>query len=201
MRVSIICLLLTVLAACTVILEPEDKPTVDVVAVAEAPADNEIVLATTALADSLFDVAGLISPDSNIAVGTFGQIDTLALSANDSQEIKQLSRQIQEGLKIQLARKRIRVVEFRLRNSIALKPGQDMMLSRELDQIQQHHDIDYFLTGTLSELPNGVIINAQLVDVQSKQIVTAATKTLSADYWHGPSASTVSNNMIYRGEK
>lgn len=202
MRVSIICLLLPILAACTVVMEPEHKETAELVApTVMPPKENEVVAVVNALANSLFDTPGLITPDANIAVGTFGMVDTLSLSQSDSSAIKNLSMQIQESLKTQLARKKIKVIEFRLRNTIALKKGQDMMLSRELEQIQQRHDIDYFLTGTLSQQPSVVIVNAQLVDVETKQIVTAATKTLSANFWSGSSASTVSNKMIYRSDK
>jgi len=202
MRVSIICLLLTVLAGCTVVFEPEDQQPMPVASAEdEQPRENEMVVAITSLANTMFDVPNLILPDDNVAVGTFGRIDSLSLGANDSVALRTLSMQIQEGLKIQLARKQIRVIEYRLRNTIALKAGQDVMLSRELSQIQQHHDIDYFLTGTLTEQPNGVIVNAQLVHVQSKQIVAAATQAVPASYWHGASASSISNHMIYRGDK
>lgn len=202
MRVSIICLLLTVLAACTVVLEPENKQTDEMVTpIVAEPQENEMVAVVKVLANSLFDTPDLITADANIAVGTFGKIDTLSLSPNDSSAIKNLSMQIQAGLKAQLARKKIKVIEFRLRNTIALQSGQDVMLSRDLEQIKQRHDIDYFLTGTLTEQPAGVIINAQLVDVETKQIVTAATETISANYWSGSAASTISKQMIYRSEK
>jgi|GEM_PF-5276494 len=202
MRVSIICLLLPILAACTVVLEPENKHAVDAVTVLpEQPRDNEMVVAVRSLANAMFDVPNLISTDDRIAVGTFGRIDSLNLDGNDSVAFRTLSLQIQEGLKAQLARRNINVVEYRLRNTIAIKAEQDVMLSRELSKVQQHHDIDYFLTGTLTEQPNGVIVNAQLVDVESKRIITAATQTLSAHYWNGAATSTVSNHMIYRSEK
>jgi len=200
MRVSIICLLLTVIAGCSASIEQETAimlvPQRQVVVHNN---ENIVADAIAQLADELFDRRGLIVPEATVAVGTFADVRSLELNDDDSSGMKHLARQFQEGLKTALSRKGIRVIEFRLRHTIALKEDQDVMLSRQLSDIQTNHEIDYFLTGTLAEQPMGVIVNAQLVNVQSKVIITAASKTLPQRYWSGQANSTMSNKMIYRG--
>lgn len=196
MRVSIICLLMTFVAACTVVVEPQES---ELAATKTPPAPPVMITdVIDTLADSLFDAPNLITKDAHIAVGTFGSIKSLRLSEDDSMAMRELGLVLQEGLKSALTKKRIRVIEYRLMKTIELQKEQDVMLSRDLKDIEGNHDVDYFLTGTLLEQPRGIIINAQLVDVRTKQIVTAATHSLDHQYLNGSSQSIISNEKIYR---
>ena len=58
------------------------------------------------------------------------------------------------------------------------------MLSRDVSQLKEKHKIDYFITGTLTEVQDQYIVNVKLIDSRSNVIHGAATKTVPLNaFW------------------
>lgn len=58
------------------------------------------------------------------------------------------------------------------------------MLSRDVSQLKEKHIIDYFISGTLTEIQDQIIVNVKLIDIHSNIVHGAATKTVPLNvFW------------------
>jgi TolB-like protein len=124
-----------------------------------------------------------VKPNSSIAVGTPVPVNTLT-SNSDKGPSKLLGLQMQEGMTTAVAQLGFKVIEYKALPKIILKSEHDSMLSRDVSQLKEKHKIDYFITGTLTEIQDQFIVNVKLIDSRSNIIYGAATQTVPLNaFW------------------
>jgi TolB-like protein len=76
----------------------------------------------------------------------------------------------------------------------------DVMLTRELAELNTVVKADYYLTGTYSEQQNSLVVNIRLVDIRSKKILAAATDYIPVNTMWSRSKANIRDQIIYRNQ-
>ncbi len=194
-----ICLLAAILSACTITDGGQvTSMAADSKDVGSLPRQNSVHFYTERLASQLFRSVLTLKPNEGIAIGTFTQVDTLELNKNVNHPLRLLGLQLEEGLMTASINKGLKVIEFKTRQKLLLKSDQDLMLSRDVKQLQSKQNVRYFLTGTLTEQETGVVVNARLIDTDNNQVIAAATDYVPMDTLWGLHKVQMKNDLIYR---
>ena len=123
------------------------------------------------LADTLESKATANSP-INIAVTTLVDLDATLNNTN------QLGNQLSETLIHQLQKFGYSVVDFKAMDSINVTRQGDFVLSRDIELLSEDSMANYVLAGTLIYRPNGVAVNARVINVHTKKIVASSRKLI-----------------------
>ena len=81
----------------------------------------------------------------------------------------------------QLQRRGFRIVDYKTTGSIKVTQHGDFALSRDLKELQDSHEVQYILTGTMLRQEGGVMVNARLVGMKSHVVVASAQGFLPSD--------------------
>ena len=145
---------------------------------ASAPAEPGVALHqhTQSLAESLFSSSAKVdtATQQRIGIGSIVPVQSLRQSGHSRDRI--MVQQIQEGMISAAVQRGAQVVEYRTSSQLRLEADQELMLSRELAELNQRQRIDYFLTGTYSEVKGGLLVNLRLISVRDNSVVQAATQ-------------------------
>lgn len=187
MRLPIFCLSAAILAGCSSFSSdvnttpPKDfyKPQLH---------KDSIQFYSQRIANQLYQSLRRINSPTRIAVGTFTPVNTLVAEQNKASPTSLLGQQIQEGMMTASVQYGFTVVEFKTQQNVTIAQSSDLMLSRKLHELTTKQNIDYFITGTLTEQEQSVVVNARLIDVRNQHVIAAAT-----DY--------VPNNVFWSSEK
>ncbi|MFT4927340.1 MAG: TolB-like protein [Phenylobacterium sp.] len=202
MKVSIFCLLgVMATTGCTLTTSSSKNKTVVAVdpALAQPTTErNTVDYYTQKLAHQLYNSVITLKPSAGIAIGTFTQVDSLMLNSDKNHPLRLLGLQLEEGMMSATIRQGLKVIEYKTRKNLTLKSDQDLMLSRDIGQLSASNEIRYFLTGTLTEQENGVVVNARLIDTDNNQVVAAATDYVPIDVFWQENKVKMKQNMIYR---
>ena len=68
----------------------------------------------------------------------------------------------------------MKVVDYKVTDYIRVTPGGDFALSRDFNELSAELPIRYVLTGTMTAHKNGVLVNARLIRIDNKQVISAA---------------------------
>lgn len=90
------------------------------------------------------------------------------------------------------------VVEFKALPAIQITESHDRMLSRDLALIDSKQNIDYFLTGTLLEQEDSLVVNAKIIEVGTNIVKAAATDVIPADIIWQKRKVIMNNGVISR---
>lgn len=202
MKVSITCLLTMMglmLSGCTITTAKAPRATyIEPEMAAPTTERNTIDYYTQKLANQLFASVITLKPSNGIAIGTFTEVDSLQLNPDTNHPLRLLGLQLEEGLMTATIRQGLKVIEYKTRKNLMLKSDQDLMLSRDIGELSQSQGIRYFLTGTLTEQENGVVVNARLIDTDNNQVVAAATDYVPSDVFWQTNKVKIKQNLIYR---
>jgi TolB-like protein len=201
MKPSIICLFLLVTSSCSLYQTEKESEQHQVVEANISKPEISLVDFSVDLASQFYDAKSVMDERATIAVGSFTPIDTLAFDQQSDKHFKVLGLQLAAGLSAAMTQQGFRIIEYKLRNTISIKPDQDLMLSRNVSDLQGKHSIDYFLTGTLTQHHQGISVNARLIDAKSKVVVAAVTDTLARSAWWPERRTMVKNGLIFRSSK
>lgn len=127
----------------------------------------------TRLANTLFSSAKNIKLNQSVAVGTF--LPVSLLNEKSKLEKNHIGLQIQESFITLGSQAGLKIIEYKTMSSIKIQPGSDVMLSRNIKNLHQKVNAQYFLTGTYSEQENSLVVNARLIELSSQSVVAAAT--------------------------
>lgn len=149
------------------------------------------------LAEQFFTTSENININKTIAVGTFLPISNL--NGNTLPQANPIAHQLQESFITIAAQVGLKVVEFKTMSQLKIKNNQDIMLSRNIDELTSTINADYYLTGTYSEHKDELVVNVRLIELPSNIVVAAATDYIPADIMEYQSEITLKNNQLYRG--
>lgn len=141
---------------------------------AGAAVRSDVLQANYQAADRLLEMTPL-DPRRSVLVATLVSVDRL-------DESSRLGRIFSEQIAGRLVQRGIPVAEVRLREQLALRPGQgELLLSRELREVSQAHDAQAALVGTYAVSGAMVYVSLKLVNPQGNQVVAASDYALPMD--------------------
>lgn len=151
---------------------------------------------TAALAADLFN-PGYAQQPQRIGVGSLVPVQSLRQQGNGRDRL--MVQQIKEGLISQATQRGANIVEFRTSNQLRLEDEQELMLSRQIEDLSVRQRLDYFLTGTYSEVNGGLLVNVRLININNHSVERAATHFFpwAAAHGHGE-LSEIRHGQLYR---
>ena len=161
-------------------------------------AEKPIHYYVTRLTQQLFVTSSNIDLNRSIAVGTI--LPVQHASGNTLPVYGAYGLQIQESLMTLSTQAGLHVIDFKAMPMIRVGANYDIMLSRELDELNTVVKADYYLTGTYSEQENSLVVNIRLVDIRSKKILAAATDYIPVNTMWSRSKVNIKDNIIYRNK-
>lgn len=148
------------------------------------------------LAVSMFDTMPKLNADNRIAVGTF--LPESDLHNQTNAQLVSLGNQVQSSLQTLYTQVGANVIEFKASEYINIADNQDIMLSRTQNDLANKLAINYFLTGTISQVESGFIVNARLIDLIDKRVVSAATEMFPANINWQENKVLLRDGKLYR---
>ncbi len=148
---------------------------------------------------SMLNTMQPLNNETAVAIGTFLPSDSLTNQPLNSQAFG-LANQLQESMQTLFSQVGANVVEFRTSQEIGIEPQQDVLLSRDIDKLSSRMEIDYFLTGTITEQQNGFMVNSKMIDFNSNRLVSAATLLIPRNSMWQDEKVIQRNGYIYRSE-
>jgi len=190
-------LLLVNLAACSLIPQPE--PSVSTNAPKAAMAPYTVNDYMNNLTVQLSHIKEPLSNNTRIGVSSFYFADALD-SKLMTEQASGLSQQIQESLLTQMTQLGYNTVEYRLANNLNLSTNADSVLSRDLAQLRKRQNIDLIVTGTVTRQQHAYIVNARLVNINNKQVLSAGSTEIPINVMWGDEKIQQRDGYLYRSE-
>ena len=185
------------LAACNLVPEPE--PSVPTGAPRAAIAPYTVSDYVSNLTTQLNVTNGVFNNNARIGVSSF-----YYASAPDTKlttgQASGLSQQVQESLLTQFTQLGYHTVEYKLANSLTLSSNADSILTRDIKKLNNRQNIDLVITGTVTRQQHAYIVNARLVNIQNKQILSAGTTEIPINTMWGSEKIQQRDGKLYRSE-
>ena len=109
-------------------------------------------------------------------------IVTTLVSINQLESSSPMGRLISEQLANRFTHLNYNVIEVKTRNQLYVKRNEgELILTREIREIAQHHKVQLIVSGTYTETPDRVFVNLKVIDWESDLIRAAFDYTLSKD--------------------
>lgn len=190
-------LLLVNLTACNLIPEPE--PSISTSAPKAAMAPYTVSDYINNLAVQLSHLNAPLHNKTRIGVSSFYFADALD-SQLMGQQASGLSQQIQESILTKLTQMGYHTIEYRLANNLNLTDNADSILTRNLDQLRERQNIDLIVTGTVTRQQHAYIVNARLVNISNKHVLSAGTTEIPINVMWGHEKIQQRDGQLYRSE-
>ncbi|RDV24701.1 hypothetical protein DXV75_13070 [Alteromonas aestuariivivens] len=163
------------------------------------PALGNVEYHTHLLANELF-IQLKPSRQARYAVAGFVPADTLNINAEEQHPLMMLSQQLEQGLITEGVKRGFIAQEFKLTNDILIEPESDRVLSRNIEHLSDAGRVDFYITGTMVYQQEGAIVNARVINAQTKDVVAAATRFFPQQlFWREEQVSS-RNGRLYRTE-
>lgn len=107
-----------------------------------------------------------------IAITTFVDLDASLKTSS------QLGNQLAESMMYQLQKFGFGVVDFKAMDVITVTSHGDFVMSRDVEELAERRIASHVLTGTLIYRPNGVEVNARVINLNSKLVIASAQKVI-----------------------
>lgn len=134
------------------------------------------------------------------AVVGFVPADSMKFNGEDQHPLMMLGHQLEQGLITEATKRGYVTQEFKLSNDIMVSEDSDRVLTRDIERLSALERVDYYITGTLLNQQGGSIVNARIVNVETKEVVAAATRFFPIDLFWEQEQVTSRNGMLYRTE-
>ncbi|WP_333608534.1 FlgO family outer membrane protein [Arsukibacterium sp.] len=120
------------------------------------------------LVHELMSLQQALDENSFIGVTDFSFVD----SALDKGSV--LSHHLSEALIYDFHKFGVPVLDYKVTDYIRVTPSGDFVLSRNYQELSAEVPIRYVVTGTLTSHQQGILVNARLIQIDNKQVVSAA---------------------------
>lgn len=160
--------------------------------------DDSLHLYVEKLARQLFDTTNIFDISRPVIVGTFLPAESLKVTEND--KLDSYGIQIQESLSTLLTQAGLHVVEYKTLSKVRIEANSDVMLSRDVNELDIKIYADYILTGTYVERESSLIVNARLINISDKKVIAAATDYIPINSMWNHSKVSIRNQKMYRSE-
>lgn len=119
----------------------------------------------------LLDTLNGFSPDARVAVASFVDL------GSDLQASNVVGNQLAESFIHQMQQYGISMVDYKTSREIRVTSQGDFVFSRQHQHLDTLQIIDYVLSGTMLHTPNGILVNARVINFRSK-VVAASSQQL-----------------------
>lgn len=85
-----------------------------------------------------------------------------------------LSNHLSEAIMYDLHKFGVAVLDYKVTDYIRVTPSGDFVLSRDFNELSSELPIRFVVTGTMTAHKHGVLVNARLIRIDSKQVISAA---------------------------
>lgn len=165
------------------------------------PSLGNVEYHTAILADELFGYFHQHRQLGKYRFAVAGFVPVVAMQYDDGgrHPLKLLGHQLEQGLMTEAARRGLITQDYKVTDHIAISDTADKVMTRDTAQLSRTlPDLDFFISGTLVEQQQGVMVNARVVHVESKDVVAAATKFFPSNVFWSEEAVTTRDGMLYR---
>ncbi|CCQ10728.1 hypothetical protein PALB_15950 [Pseudoalteromonas luteoviolacea B = ATCC 29581] len=185
-----------ILSGCT--STEQTKPTRDPV-VAPSMSQYDLHSYIGALAAQLGDMSFPIKANERIAVTSF--MMTTGIDRQGAAGMGQgISQQLQESLMTYFTQMGYQTTEFRLEDAIVLHDSADTILTRQVEKLRTRQNIDYAITGTLTEQQHAYLVNARLTSMVDGLVMSAATIEIPKNVMWTTEKVQMREGVLYRTE-
>lgn len=150
------------------------------------------------LARQLFDTAPDLDTSGAILVGTF--LPAASLQSEDNSKLQGFGLQLQESFATLSTQAGLKVIEYKALSGVMVADNADLMLSREVAQLDNKISAQYLLTGNYIQQENSLVVNVKLINVEDKSLVAAATDYLPLNAMYSHNKVRLQDGMLYRGQ-
>ncbi|MDA8454666.1 FlgO family outer membrane protein [Acidovorax sp. GBBC 3334] len=131
--------------------------------------------ANYAATDALLQQAPQLDPRQPVLVGTLVHIDRL-------EESSRLGRLCSEQIAGRLVQRGVRVTELKMRQSLAMVPGQgELLLTREVREASRAQSAQAVVVGTYAATAQSVFVGLKLVAPEGNAVIAAHDYVLPVD--------------------
>ena len=191
-------ILSVLLTGCQLVEEPAPKH-VAYMAPAKTMSPHTLHEYVSSLSVQLSNITGMRKNNARIAITSFFDAQALNSGLADQQAVG-LSQQIQESLLTQFTQLGYHTIEHRLDGHITLLDNAESILSRDVNTLRLRQNIDFVVTGTLTQQQHAYIVNARLINMQDGRIVSAATTEIPINTMWTDEKVQQRDGLIYRTE-
>ncbi|GGD67314.1 FlgO family outer membrane protein [Lacimicrobium alkaliphilum] len=132
------------------------------------------------------------------AVATFVPVAGLKYQPRQQHPLMLLGHQLEQGMITEASRRGYKPQDFKVTNDIIVEQQADRVLSRNVEHLSSTQRVDFYISGTIVEQASGAIVNARIIQVDSKAVVAAATKFFPENLFWREQNVTTRNGMLYR---
>jgi len=130
-----------------------------------------------------------VTSQTPVGVTSFVYVDS------DLQTTSLLGNQISESFMHEIHQFGIPVVDYKMMDNLQITDRGDFVYSRDFTKLSASVEIDYILTGTLAKHVGGYLLNARIIDIKSKSIVSSAQGFVPEHIARGVLAHGVKNGI------
>lgn len=172
------------------------KPTKDVV-IHPSMSKYDLHSYIGALAAQLGDMTIPVKASERIAVTSFLMADSIGRQTASGQG-RGVSQQVQESLMTYFTQMGYQTTEYRLEDAIVLHDTADSILTRDVEKLRNRQNIDYVITGTMTEQQHAYLVNARLTSLVDGLVMSAATIEIPKNVMWTTEKVQMREGVIYR---
>nr|WP_168710928.1 FlgO family outer membrane protein [Ningiella ruwaisensis] len=198
---SICCLLLILsLSACNLTQLVSSEANVEPTQKHRSTALGNAELYTHNLANELF---ANMNADRQYRYAVVGFVPVTSMKQDLSQQspLMLLGHQLEQGLITEVLRRGFIAQDYKATNTIIMADDSERALSRNVEHLRAIQNIDYYITGTITEQETGAMVNARIINVRNKDVIAAATSFFPAELFWQQEQVSLRNGMPYRSNK
>jgi TolB-like protein len=140
--------------------------------VVTSPAENQPMLTANEYSRAL--VHELMSSQRQMEEGGMVGVTDFAFVDTGLDQGSVLSNHMSEAMIYDLHKFGVPVLDYKATDFIRVTPSGDFALSRDFTELSGELPIRYVVTGTMTAHKQGVLVNARLIHIGTKQVIAAA---------------------------
>ncbi|MDP2559903.1 FlgO family outer membrane protein [Psychrobium sp. 1_MG-2023] len=153
----------------------------------------------TKIADNLIAMDTYQYREKASIVTTFVRLDSLRFKKMPYHGLELLGHQVAQGLTTKLVERGAIVAEHLAGTSVAVSKNASYFLSRDVKKLNGDIQAQYVISGTMSQMEQGIVFNIEVIDLDNQQIVSATDKYFSIEQLiEQGQATKMKNGYIFR---
>ena len=104
-------------------------------------------------------------------------------------------------MKTELVQYSARVVEHKAAKALSISANASYFLSRDIKELASKTQAEYVIAGTITELDGGAMVNAEVIELSSSEIVGAAREFFPTSAAWSSKQVSLRNNVLHREGK
>ncbi|RKF19616.1 hypothetical protein DBZ36_03890 [Alginatibacterium sediminis] len=122
---------------------------------------------TQLLAKQLVSSSHKVNTNTAIGIASF-------VSLHEFEQTNLFGMQVSESLIFEMQQWGFNVIDYKMTGRLKITEKGDFVFSRDVKSLQRSQPIEYLLVGTFSGTQDGVLLNARLIDAESKSVVATS---------------------------